>query len=778
MGPYLAVIADSFRAASHSRVLWMALVCVGLFLIALAPLGYRENAASRISALEIVSASQLTNRLQRGLADGVPSPTGQIAAALPRELQARIRGPNASSADPKNPSVSSDDYADALNRLIAGDDTWYDAEIWQDTLRRQELRQLDETATDQLSLAQLQRRSRLRLEAGLPGLIRPRGEKSITLTYAFWETPVEWPLSRSLFHQYLIGIFLPMILNGMLGYIGVVLGILVTAPTLPEMLQPGSLHLLLSKPISRWGLFLAKFVGGCAFMLLCVVPLLTGVWLILGIRFDLWLGGLFYCIPVYALLFMVYYSVSCLAALQWKSSIVAALVAIAFWVGCGALGMAGDLLQSLVAEPARIERLTVLPSSDSKRPHLFAALKNGQLNIWNFDRHDWMELELTDYRGEIVIGPVSLGNDRFAVARRRLSPVEALGSISLRGSDPVAVFSLTNPQAVRKGAKLPTGVFDLIDLRSRGILAVSNTGLYIAPADQLRQPGERSDGEGGFLSDLVQLVRPQEGAFQPILPSGFFLDQPLAVSATAGDDLIVYSGGFLMLWKPDPETDRWQMEARTELAGDATQAAKLGVSRQHIAIHRDGEPIRLFRLPDLEFHGELPIAQRKKVAQITGNPQSDTLVVRFGDQSMQQIQMSDSMQWKRLRSGAPKHKIEHVRFADTGELYIAHGIDSVVRIPTGEDQPAAQLRPSLSTWRMVHRYVSVPLRNIIPQTGELRAETIRAALSGSTTQEFGEGFFAERTRVKLNVKRPILTCLGFTLAMLLIGCGLFTYQDY
>jgi ABC-type transport system involved in multi-copper enzyme maturation permease subunit len=71
---------------------------------------------------------------------------------------------------------------------------------------------------------------------------------------------------------------LPWLIDKGLLAIGLFIAILVTAPTIPQMFETGSLHLLLSKPISRSLLFLAKFVGGCAFVVICATYLSAGDW--------------------------------------------------------------------------------------------------------------------------------------------------------------------------------------------------------------------------------------------------------------------------------------------------------------------------------------------------------------------------------------------------------------------------------------------------------------------------------------------------------------------
>ena len=96
------------------------------------------------------------------------------------------------------------------------------------------------------------------------------------------------------------------------GILGVFIAILVTAPTVPQTFEPGAIDLLLSKPVSRSLLFLTKFFGASTFILLNSIYLIGGMWLIAGLRFDIWSGRLLLCIPVFLFLFVIYYSVSAL----------------------------------------------------------------------------------------------------------------------------------------------------------------------------------------------------------------------------------------------------------------------------------------------------------------------------------------------------------------------------------------------------------------------------------------------------------------------------------
>ena len=100
--------------------------------------------------------------------------------------------------------------------------------------------------------------------------------------------------------------------------IGLLIAILVTANMVPETFEPGSLNLLLSKPISRWGLYTAKFVGGCVFIALCAGYLFLGVWVWLGLAMEVWDRAILLSIPLYVIVFAIYFSVSAFVGLLWR----------------------------------------------------------------------------------------------------------------------------------------------------------------------------------------------------------------------------------------------------------------------------------------------------------------------------------------------------------------------------------------------------------------------------------------------------------------------------
>src|SRR5262245_55143171 len=153
--------------------------------------------------------------------------------------------------------------------------------------------------------------------------------------------PRVWPVKLSL----LFGVFqsdipLPLgvilyliqdiVISSVGGMIIILIAVIVTAFFIPNMLRPGSVVMLLSKPISRTTLLLFKYFGGLFFVLILSTFVVGGVWLITGIRAGVWAPGVFAVVPLMTLSFAILYAVSTLAAVLTRNSIVAILVTVAF----------------------------------------------------------------------------------------------------------------------------------------------------------------------------------------------------------------------------------------------------------------------------------------------------------------------------------------------------------------------------------------------------------------------------------------------------------------
>jgi hypothetical protein len=121
------------------------------------------------------------------------------------------------------------------------------------------------------------------------------------------------------------------LVNSWGGWVAILIGIIVTAFFIPNMLRKGTVDLLLVKPINRVSLLVFKYIGGLAFMLVNSALVVGGIWLVLGLRAHIWAPGFLLTILVLTFFFAILYSVSTLFAVLARSPIVAILMACLTW---------------------------------------------------------------------------------------------------------------------------------------------------------------------------------------------------------------------------------------------------------------------------------------------------------------------------------------------------------------------------------------------------------------------------------------------------------------
>jgi ABC-type transport system involved in multi-copper enzyme maturation permease subunit len=121
------------------------------------------------------------------------------------------------------------------------------------------------------------------------------------------------------------------IINWIGAAVALLLSTIITAFFIPNMLRKGTVDLLVAKPISRPALLLYKYIGGMLFIFLNTVLVVVGIWLVLGLRTNLWGVGFLLSIPVLTFQFAMYYAVSTLFAVLSRSPIVAILMTCLCW---------------------------------------------------------------------------------------------------------------------------------------------------------------------------------------------------------------------------------------------------------------------------------------------------------------------------------------------------------------------------------------------------------------------------------------------------------------
>jgi ABC-type transport system involved in multi-copper enzyme maturation permease subunit len=130
------------------------------------------------------------------------------------------------------------------------------------------------------------------------------------------------------------------------GWVGVIVAILLTSGFVPSMLQSGSIHLLLAKPVRRPTLLLGKYLGGIVFFLAHAALLVGLSSLALAARLGWWDFRFLLLVPLVAAIFATVHAISVLAGVLFESPMLAALLALGFWGACGSVGQVRSLLEA------------------------------------------------------------------------------------------------------------------------------------------------------------------------------------------------------------------------------------------------------------------------------------------------------------------------------------------------------------------------------------------------------------------------------------------------
>lgn len=134
----------------------------------------------------------------------------------------------------------------------------------------------------------------------------------------------------------------------------IVLAVLSTASILPEFLSSGSIELSLAKPISRLSLLFWRVVGALLFVLLQTAVGVGVAYLLMGLKFGIWIHEALLTIPLITLQFFYLFCVSTLLAVLTRSTLVCVIGTILFWLGIFVVQFASSQLTQVAAQSGKM----------------------------------------------------------------------------------------------------------------------------------------------------------------------------------------------------------------------------------------------------------------------------------------------------------------------------------------------------------------------------------------------------------------------------------------
>jgi len=765
MTAYIAVIKDSFREAFASRVLWILLALITLALLGLTPLGWNVLLTSTIRSQDVRDFTPLRAQLvERGASeddDDTLTKQQHIWQQLSTELRERLTEQHEAESAGKDRRSLQRDLIEEFNRLVT-DDKVYDSKLWQAEDLNEEGRRLADEPSGELSDMERRRLNYLALHSAYPGLMRRASDTSIMLHYLHWDFGEPIPISEEQLRVF-VSLIIADFAQLLVGRLGIFAAILVTASIIPNVSDTGSVNLLLSKPISRPLLFLAKFVGGCWFVLIIGAYLVTGVWLIVGARLGIWNHNLLWCIPVFLFLFAVYYSVSAVSGLIWRNTIVCVVMTIIFWFVCTIVASTKQTMEMFLIQPNRIKQLAL--NSDL----VFAVTERGQLLQWDTQGRIWTDryqLEGANFgpamrRGPQLIGPIyDRLNERLVFVQNQW------------GQSKTFTAKKDDQWQAAESVSAPPGTLRLLTEQDGRLLFLSQQGLFRLADDAKPVPKDKQVEILGFKIPLGQKDEP----YQKIVQDRSVEFGPDCAAAMAGNEDVLYHWCSGKLTRLSPTEDGQYSPDSSKKIGDNEQSAVLAASGNHVVVALDdGAVVVLDGANFAEVARFRPDGQNQpRFATASEDGRWFAVVYHTGKLW---VFDSESQQEQRI-SGIDQGEVSAVSLSEAGKLHVAdRGKQvTVIELPTGD--AVATFAAPLDTWRKIYYYAVVPLHTIFPKPGELE-NTVNYLLSGRETVTAGPpGSGLGTMRIKADPWTPVWSSLAFTVVVLAFGCYYVKRQEF
>ena len=839
MRPYLAIIKDSFRAAFASNVLYVLLGLITVLLVAIAPFHYQEVLDWQIKLREHVSNPQLfVERLVEGK-DSDPK-IKSVWDALPADLQKELvttaeklknegitlgemdqddqggavsveiedsddrrrRRRGGRNGNPLEDYPVFEKLVDALNEVIQDKD-FYKQEIWDDGLLPNEAQELVDAGETSLNEERSRRLNRLLIADAFGSAIQSGADTTLDFYYLVWKIPI---FSTNTTHQQFANNFasgIPWFFDKFVMSIGLLIAILVTANIIPETFDPGSLNLLLSKPVSRWGLLVAKFIGGCAFIALCATYLFCGTWLWLGLGMGIWDKGILFSIPIYILAFAIYYSVSTLVGIWYRSAILSVILTGIFWAICFGVGYSYFLVDNRMQN----SEITKLVAVDDQVLQVDPLKK---VYLWDQAKNEW-ELELKAplaKEQEVGIGialffgpigplPGGLGPIYDAASKTLITGLINLADPSSIGQQECYV-SQTVKIDFKKAGRFPRDTVALFTTE-QGPLAITSSGklyrlkqdalsslLDVADESKASDKDDQADSQSNAEPDQVDST-PDKKTDNEKKSKPVELFEELASTRTIvrggknidlnrhNRELLIYRMGEITVFAPDQGTYKQRAKLKID-TGIESNSMSCFVSYQGdtiVLVLGNGQVITVDAKNMVEKNGYLP-ETRSAVEQLEASADGRWVAIVYKNGYLWLLDNQDDAKIQKADFKG-QGSISTIEFVGN-QIWIADRTDRATMYDLETGMEVKRFDPKGDWFKFAYRYVLTPVYKVFPKPGELYK--VATHLSSTSDTRYNREVDLTRATESKDPWSPLWSGLGFMVAVLAIACFTFSRKDY
>jgi ABC-type transport system involved in multi-copper enzyme maturation permease subunit len=181
---------------------------------------------------------------------------------------------------------------------------------------------------------------------------------------------------------------------------GLFLAVFASAGLIPTIFEPGRIELLLSKPVRRYHILLGRYLGNLLVIAFNMLYLVVSVWVILGIKTDIWTHQFLYSAGLTIFVFAVLLTIVLLIAVLSESAVLSTMVTFGVMIA----GL-------IVAQKSTIERLLTSEWSRNVVRVLYYALPKvwdlgniGRKLVTGVPIEDWMPVWSSALFGVVMLG--------------------------------------------------------------------------------------------------------------------------------------------------------------------------------------------------------------------------------------------------------------------------------------------------------------------------------------------------------------------------------------
>ncbi|MEM7453143.1 MAG: ABC transporter permease [Planctomycetota bacterium] len=864
MRPYLAIIKDSFRAALHSKVLYVLLLLITILLVGIAPfrlhevldweIGYNSN-VSRPHELVIRLVERKDDerypemgRVWEMLSDGMKNDLQDVydrneaggVLADPDMPAIQEFDPNGGPPMPRHRGLVPAQYDDEgiyralvneLNERVIKDEDFYREEDWESRTIRAEADDLVKQGS--LSTERSRRLNRLLLADAFGSVLEDGSPTSLDFYYLHWK--IEAFSTNTTHEQFASGFStaIPFIFDKFVLSVGLVIAILITASIIPETFDPGSLNLLLSKPVSRSGLLVAKFFGGCAFVALCSVYLFVGVYMWLGLAMKYWDPGILISIPIYILAFAIYYSVSTMVGLIFRSAILAVILTAIFWGLCFGIGSLHGFFDTRM-ENTDISR--IVPLENDKVLHVDPIQR---IMGWDGGEQVWANQLTTEMPPdqEAAIGMVLFMDDQLEGMPDNLGPIydEVSGKVfatAVNIVDPTTLIGqrkcfVSDPDKIEFefAGHFPLNTVNIFETND-GLLCVTSGGEFYrlnlealeANAEAARaiptQPviegatnaeesvdaGETGDAEATTADDGAEDEGDDENdettgdeaestpeRARPALANLFTrvnVASPVTVRNgthvaydSVAQQVVIYRRGTVTVFEEDGEggyRPYASVDVDTGLQSNLMSAQLEARGNTILLALGNGQLITIDSTSMQEKNGYLP-ETRAGLDQMCASEDGRFFALLYANEELWMLDTEKDGSIEKA-SFPGQGKISAVAFDGSDKIWIGDREDRATLYEISSGKQIERLTPDPTWWQTAHRVAIDPVYQVFPKPGELY-KVVTHLSSTQDTRNNREVDLAGR-KPEPNPWSPLWSGLGFMAVMLLLGCIYFHFKDF